>query len=354
MDAAASKPTFRTWALHVLWIAPFVLGIAASAILFVDYVRPALIFCEEGGGCDAVKHTIFARVGGIPTPAFGLVAFIGLSLLALLRGARARLLLVLAAIPVALVAAFLIAVQRTMGVYCKYCIAVDLSALVVLLIALLRYRREWDLEPSRLLRGMLMVAPVAAVAVPLVVGFNRKLPPPKKVPLPPMIAAEIAKTPRGQITIVDFADFECPWCRLTHASLSPVVKARGASVRLVRKQVPLTIHEHALPAALAAVCADQEGHGEEMAEALFATEPDQLTLETAEKIAGSLQVPLEAFRACVADPATLVRVQKEKAEFKETGARGLPTLWINDEMLSGAQTEEQINASIDRALEAAR
>lgn len=351
MDAATKKPTFRAWALHVLWIAPFAVGVAASAILFVDYVRPALIFCEEGGGCDAVKHTIFAHVAGIPTPAFGLAAFVALSIVAVLRGTRARLLLVLSAIPVAIVAAFLIAVQRTMGVYCKYCIAVDVSALAVMLGALVRYRRAWDPSESKMARSALLALPMASLIVPLAVGFTRKLPPPKKVPLPPLIAAEIANTPRGQITIVDFADFECPWCRLTHASLAPVVKARGSSVRLVRKQVPLTIHTHAATAAIAAVCADQLGHGEEMADALFAADPNELTPPGCEKIASSVGVNIEAFRACTQNPEISARIQKEKAEFKETGARGLPTLWIGDEMLTGAQTEEQINASIDRALE---
>ncbi len=337
---------------HVAWLLPFAMGLFASAILLVDYVRPALIFCEEGGGCDAVRHTIFAAPFGIPTPLFGVVGFSLLSALALIRGPRVRLWALGLAIPAALIAAFLLAVQQAMGVFCKYCVAVDVSALFVLIWSFLRYRKDGDPHVSRALRAGVSLVPLAAFAFPMLIGFTRKIPPPKPIPLPDLVRAEMAKTPPGQVTIVDFADFECPWCRLTHAALAPAVRKHEAKVRLVRKQVPLTIHAHAMCAAQAAVCAEKLGRGEEMAEALFQTPPEQLTPETCEKIATSNGLALDAFRACVSDPSTLARIQSEKNEFRETKARGLPALWIDTEMLSGAQTEEKINASIERAISA--
>ncbi len=346
-----SSPTsVVVFGVHLAWLFPFATGLLASAILLVDYVRPAMIFCEEGGGCDAVRHTIFAAPFGVPTPVFGVLGFATLSILALLRGSRVRLVALVAAIPAALVAAFLLAVQQAMGVFCKYCVVVDLSALLVLIWSLLRYRKDWDPSASRVLRGIVWLFPLATFAIPMVVGFTRKIPPPKRIPLPDLVKAEMAKTPRGRVTIVDFADFECPWCRLTHTGLAPAVRKHASEVRVVRKQVPLAMHLHAMFAAQAAVCGEKLGRGEEIAEALFQTPPEQLTPDGCEKIAVSSGLSLEAFRTCVADPSTQARILSDKNEFRETKARGLPTLWIDEEMLSGAQTEEQIIAAIERGL----
>jgi uncharacterized membrane protein len=53
-----------------------VAGLVASAILAVDYVRPVPVFCSEGGGCDALKHTALAMPLGVPMPFFGLLGFL--------------------------------------------------------------------------------------------------------------------------------------------------------------------------------------------------------------------------------------------------------------------------------------
>src|SRR4051812_13999348 len=54
-----------------------VAALVASAILLVDYVRPAPVFCEAGGGCGKVRATIFARPFGIPLPAIGIAGIFG-------------------------------------------------------------------------------------------------------------------------------------------------------------------------------------------------------------------------------------------------------------------------------------
>ena len=66
-------------------------GLAASAVLLVDYTQVVPVFCAEGGGCEAVRQTVFARPFGVPLPLVGVVAFLVLAVLALLRGPRARL-----------------------------------------------------------------------------------------------------------------------------------------------------------------------------------------------------------------------------------------------------------------------
>src|SRR5215471_12266119 len=92
--------------------------------------------------------------------------------------------------------------------------------------------------------------------------------------LPPPIAAEMQKTPRGQATVVEYVDFECPFCRRLDDVLAPVLAKYPGRVRVVRKHVPLTkIHPHAEAAARASVCAEAQGQGDAMADALFRAPP---------------------------------------------------------------------------------
>src|SRR5215471_1852339 len=96
--------------------------------------------------------------------------------------------------------------------------------------------------------------------------------------LPAPIAAEMKRTPPGQATVVEYVDFECPFCRRLDAVLGPLVAKHPGRVRVVRKHVPLTkIHPHAESAARASVCAEAQGQGDAMADALFRAPPSILT-----------------------------------------------------------------------------
>src|SRR6202000_3010387 len=116
------------------------------------------------------------------------------------------------------------------------------------------------------------------------------------------------QTPPGEITVVDFVDFECPFCRMTNAELAPVLASHRARVRLVRRQVPLKSHSHALDAARAACCGEQMGKGEAMADALFSAPVESLTREGCEKGAQSVGLPVDSYRACVSGPKTDGRI----------------------------------------------
>ncbi len=333
-----------TLARSAALLAPTLAGLVASAILLVDYVRPAPVFCDEGGGCDAVKRTAFAAFLGVPTPAYGVAAFLALGLLALQQGARVRLAqVVLAGVGTGL-ALFLIAVQVTLGRFCPFCLTADVSTCLVLAAAIFRYRGAWDLPSGAALRFAGGGALAVALAVPLAVGFTRK---PKPPPVPEVVAAEMARTPEGQVTVVDFADFECPFCRRTHAALAPVVEASKGRVRVVRKQVPLVrIHRYSLDAARAACCAESLGKGDAMADALFTAPVEELTPEGCARLAASLGLDRQAFRACVDDPKTDARIDADITAFRAAKGHGLPTLWIDGEKLEGMQSEESLKSAI--------
>jgi predicted DsbA family dithiol-disulfide isomerase/uncharacterized membrane protein len=325
-------------------ILPALAGVAVSAALLVDYTRPAPVFCAEGGSCDAVRHTIFAAPMGIPMPAAGLAGFLAIGAVSLVRGGRARRVQLGFAAVAAAVGLALLAVQATMGTFCPLCCVADASGVASLLVAYWRLaRRADDALPWVQLACAASLA--AAAAVPLVAGYMRKAPGPS-----PVIQAEIARTPKGEVTVVDFVDFECPFCRMTHAELEPLIEAHRDKIRLVRRQVPLRSHPHALDAARAACCGERLGKGDAMANALFAVPVDDLTREGCEKVAQTVGLVLGPYRACVADPKTDQQIEADRAEFEESGGYALPTLWIGEQRLVGAQPRDALEQALNQAL----
>lgn len=335
----------RPW-LFWATVAFSALALAASAMLFVDYVRPAPVFCAPDGGCGLVRQTAFAYPLGVPLPAIGVLGSFAMAVSGLIPGRRARLLHLLLAAAGGLVGVTLICAQLWLGMLCPYCIVVDVASVVLALLAIVRVRSGYEPPlhfPSLAAASALLVL---STGVPLVLGGVRD------PVLPEVVSRELRGAPAGQVTVVDFVDFECPYCRENHALLAPLLDEHRDRVRVVRKHVPLRMHRHAQHAARAACCGEALGKPDEIAEALFAAAPDTLTPEGCERIAAAHGLPLERFRACVRDPATDARIRADAAAFQATRARGLPTVWIGEQRLEGLQDHETLRKAFDEALRA--
>ena len=324
-------------------LVPALAGLAASVTLAVDYLRPKPVFCSEGGGCAALKETAFAAILGVPTPIVGLVGFLTLAVVSLLRGRRARLAQVVLAVVASVAGAVFLAAQWALGHFCPYCAIADTSAIVSAFVACWRAFGTDDPAPPRWLPSAGAGAVILAGLAPLIVGWRLA------GRAPEVIRDEMARTPPGKVTVVDFVDFECPFCRMTNAELEPLLQARRDNVRLVRRQVPLSMHPHALDAARAACCGERLGKGDAMASALFSAPVEQLTREGCEKVAQSVGLSLDPFRACVADPQTDRRIEADRADFKAAGGYALPTIWVDGQELVGAQQRAALEKVIDSA-----
>lgn len=324
-------------------LVPVLAGLVASAMLAVDYLRPAPVFCVEGGGCEALKHTAYAMPAGIPLPLFGVAGFLAIGVAACWPGRRARMVQLLLSVGAAMLGASLILLQAKLGHLCPFCLVADTSGLFALLAAAARL---W-LAPEAGAPLPVVVPGAGAMAlglaVPLVFGFRAP-------PVPQAIRDDCAGTPPGQACVVDFVDFECPFCRMTHAELEPLLEEHARQVHVVRRQMPLRMHPHAADAARAACCGEQLGKGDAMANALFTAPEDDLTPEGCEKLAASLGLPLDAYRACVKSAATDALIEADKAEFKASGGFALPTIWIGDTRFIGAQSRELLEKALDRAI----
>lgn len=337
-----------------LWITLLLAAAAlvASAMLLVDYVWPAPVFCDAGGGCAKMKATIFARPLGIPLPAVGLTGMFGVALAALVPGRGARALQAGLAASSGVVAIGLFAVQAMMGVLCPFCAVVDGAAILLAVVSIARWKKGWDPPPGRAVPALATVALVASMGAPLAVGCHGGRAREAVAHAPAPIAAEMNETPKGEITIVDFIDFECPFCRMTHEALVPVLAKHRGQIRLVRKQVPLRMHPHAMDAAKAGICGEELGKGDAMADALFTAPPEALTPEGTERIAKDLGLDADRFRACLAAPATAARIDEDREAFRASKGHGLPTLWIDGIVLEGAQDQASLEAAVDAALRA--
>jgi protein-disulfide isomerase len=166
--------------------------------------------------------------------------------------------------------------------------------------------------------------------------------------VPPAIRDELALAPRGTVTVVVFTDFQCPFCRRTHAALAPIVAEHRGRVRVVIRHVPLNMHPDARTAARAGVCTEALAAHDAVVDALYRA-PD-LGEAACEQIALDNGAERGAFETCVADPMTDARIDRDTAMFRSLGGDGVPMMYVDRTLLDGAQTRRRLEAAIDAAL----
>ncbi len=172
---------------------------------------------------------------------------------------------------------------------------------------------------------------------------------------PLRIPVEVAGFPaRGPedapVVIVEFSDFECPYCSRVIPTLEQVVETYGDRVRLVFRQFPLNnIHPNAQKAAEASLCAHDQGKFWEMHDLMF-KEQKSLELEQLKEKAARLELDVEAFNECIDSSKYAEAVMSDLEAGSQVGVSGTPALFINGRFLSGAQPFEQLAAVIDAEL----
>ncbi len=134
--------------------------------------------------------------------------------------------------------------------------------------------------------------------------------------------------PMAQVTIVEFSDFECPYCGRAHSILQQVLTEFEGRVRLVFKNYPLTGHPRAMPAARAAVAAGNQRKFWEMHDLLFEHQT-QLEEEDLESYAQQLGLDMERFRRDMTSAETQRRIEADRAEGQRVGVEGTPTFFVN-------------------------
>jgi protein-disulfide isomerase len=132
----------------------------------------------------------------------------------------------------------------------------------------------------------------------------------------------------AKVTVVEFADFECPMCAATTPVLEEVVKSLKGKARLAFKHFPIKGHRNSVAAAVAAVAAGRQGKFWPMAELLFKNIYDH-DRKQLEGYATKLGLDLEKFRADFQAPETIKQVEQDKDLGLALGVRATPTLFVN-------------------------
>ena len=155
------------------------------------------------------------------------------------------------------------------------------------------------------------------------------------------------------VTIVEFADFQCPFCQQLIGTLDRVMGTYGDDVRLVYRQFPIeTIHPFAQKAAEASLCAEDQGRFWEMHDAMV---KDQLGLDVGALKAAARALGLDgrSFDRCLDSGTHAAEVAEDLAAGRAVGVTGTPALFINGRYLEGIQRFETLAEIIDDELERA-
>lgn len=312
--------------------------------------------------CDRVALSSFSTFLGLPVAIWGALGYGLAAMLAARALAHARrglaaargLLFAVAAVAVAASLALAVVSELAIGAWCLLCMASWVTAAALLATA-------WRACPSgpaaavaadvAVLRARpARAAALALVAVVAVVGARAAYAR-YAATVPRAAAASAGQKAPGPVAspapvtaggvVVEFSDYECPFCARAHEQLATLRAARP-DLEIVRRHFPLdaacnpalarSIHPSACALARAAICAEAQGRFAEMDDALFG---NQQAREPVSRLAGRLGLDVAAFEACLASPATEARLARDVEDGMRAGVRATPSYVVAGKVYAG-------------------
>jgi Na+/H+ antiporter NhaA len=221
-----------------------------------------------------------------------------------------------------------------------------------------------NLEEAKL--GILAASVIASLAAWVAFTVIRRLPRDRKAGVgsavaPPILDLADDVDPevdhiRGPVdapvTLVEYGDFECPYCGRAEPVVRELVRRFGNDLRFVFRHLPLVdVHEHAATAAEAAEAAAAQGRFWEMHDMLI-PEGVSLIYPDLVRYAGDLGLDVERFADDIRSRSYALRISRDVASADASGAVGTPALFINGRRYQGSQRVDALTAAIERELEA--
>ena len=336
-------------------------------------------FCNLGGivNCDAVLGSRYAELLGVPVAAWGLLAFVvgsGLALFGAMGGNAGGVadLLLLGLTSASLGFGMVMgAAMASLGNVCLLCLATD-AVIVAWFVTILPLAARFEAGPeagwwrrpaaAHAIAGVGLLLALAggtwaAVRTPGAVHSVEEVRSrdPKfyswytTLPVRPLAELTSADCHRkggvdATVAIVEFSDFQCPFCVQAFRDLRDLVRTRP-EVSLVFRHYPLdaacntrmkhTVHPDACLAACAAECAGRQGHFWEYHDVLFENN-EHLERDSLFRYARDMNLDLTAFRVCIDDPATRARVGEDVEAGVRAGVNSTPTIFFNGRAIEGA------------------
>ena len=160
--------------------------------------------------------------------------------------------------------------------------------------------------------------------------------------------AEIRGVSDARVTVVEYADYECPYCQQIQPALDRLEKEFKGKLSFAYKDVPLPNHPHAQKAAEASHCAGVQGKYWEYHDLLYKTK--KLDIAGLKENAQALGLNDSAFEKCLSSGEQSDRVKAQLAEGQSLGLQGTPSFFINGRIFSGALSYEQLAAVVEEEL----
>ncbi len=157
----------------------------------------------------------------------------------------------------------------------------------------------------------------------------------------------------ARITLVEFSDFECPYCSIAVGEVNTIMAAYPKDIRLIYKQFPLSMHPHAPLAAAASLAANQQGKFWQMHDALFKN-ARKLSRENILALAKEIGLDMDKFTADLDSPKFKAVIEKDLADGETAGVYGTPSFFVNGKHYNGPLTLDSIKPILDAELKIAK
>ncbi|MBL7714674.1 MAG: DsbA family protein [Bdellovibrionales bacterium] len=171
---------------------------------------------------------------------------------------------------------------------------------------------------------------------------------------------DISKSPilgskDAPVTIIEYSDFQCPYCSKAAMTVNQIKKKFGGKVKVVFKHFPLPIHREARPASEASMCVHDQNPDKfwKYHDLLFANQ-DKFDEASLEKFAKDAGVNVDKFKDCFKSGKFRETVQKDYMDGDKLGVKSTPTFFVNGQLVSGAQPIEVFSDVIEEEIALAK
>src|SRR6185437_3830063 len=153
------------------------------------------------------------------------------------------------------------------------------------------------------------------------------------------------------VTIVEFSDFQCPFCSRAATTVEQLEKEYAGKVKIAYKQFPLPMHPRALPAAQASMCVNEQGADKfwKWYEIMFNNQ-DKMEDSDFAKYAQEAGADPAKFKSCYDSKKYAAQIEKDVHYGEQLGVKSTPTFFINGQLIAGAVPISDFKAAIDDAL----
>lgn len=157
----------------------------------------------------------------------------------------------------------------------------------------------------------------------------------------------------AKVTLIEYSDYECPFCLRHETSIQQALKDYPNDVRVIYRHFPLTsIHPEAQKAAEAAECAGQQGKYWEMHDGIFKANTDgAMSVAKWKELAATLKLDVNKFNTCLDGGAMAALVAQQTQDGSNAGVQGTPGTFVNGTLVEGAVPYATLKSMIDSKLQ---